>query len=105
MYDVLTTAIRIFFPDTRFKVIYDGGLAFLNCMSAEYEATINIVTVDFNSTVCNNSDEDILKEVSNLCHNKVKCDFELADLIKDHNSTCSSNESTAQLEIAYHCSR
>jgi len=29
----------------------------------------------------------------------------LADLIKDHNSTCSSNESTAQLGITYHCSR
>jgi hypothetical protein len=85
-------------------VISDGGLAFLNCTSAEYAATIKIVTVDFNSTVCNDTDEEILKEVSNLCHNKVKCEFELTDLIKDHNSTCSSNESTAQLGIAYHCS-
>jgi len=48
---------------------------------------------------------NILKEVSNLCHNKVKCEFELTDLIKDHNSTCSSDESTAQLGITYHCSR
>jgi hypothetical protein len=76
----------------------------LNCTSAEYAATIKIVSVDFNSTVCNNSDEDILQEVSNLCHNKVNCEFELTDLIKDHNSTCSSDESTAQLEITYRCS-
>jgi hypothetical protein len=76
----------------------------LNCTSAEYAATIKIVSVDFNSTVCNNSDEDILQEVSNLCNNKVKCEFELTDLIKDHNSTCSSNESTAQLGIMYRCS-
>ena len=85
-------------------MISDGGLAFLNCTSADYAATIKIVTVDFNSTLCNNSDEEILKEVSNLCHIKVKCEFELADLIKDHNSTCSSNESTARLGIVYHCS-
>jgi hypothetical protein len=74
----------------------------LNCTSAEYAATIKIVTVDFNSTVCNDTDEDILKEVSNLCHNKVRCEFELTDLI---NSTCSSGESTARLGIMYHCSR
>ena len=86
-------------------MISDGDFAFLNCTSAEYAATIKIVTVDFNSTACNNSDEDILNEVFNLCHNKVKCGFELVDLIKDHNSTCPSNESTAQLGIAYHCSR
>jgi hypothetical protein len=76
----------------------------LNCTSAEYAATIIIVSVDFNSTVCNNSDEDILQEVLNLCDIKVKCEFELTDLIKDHNSTCSSNESTAGLGITYHCS-
>jgi hypothetical protein len=76
----------------------------LNCTFAEYAATIKIVSVDFNSTVCNNSDEDILQEVSNLCHNKVNCEFELTDLIKDHNSTCSSDESTAQLGITYRCS-
>ena len=86
-------------------MISDEGLAFLNCTFSEYAATINNVTVDFNSTVCNDSDEDILKKVSNLCHNKVKCEFELTDLIKDHNSACSSNESTAQLGITYHCSR
>ena len=85
-------------------MISDGNPAILNCTFSEYAATIKIVTVDFNSTVCNDSDEDILKEVSNLCHNKVKCEFELTDLIKDHNSTCSSNESTAGLEITYHCS-
>ena len=77
----------------------------MNCTSAEYAATIKIVTGAFNSTVCNDSDEDILKEVSNLCNNNAKCEFELADLIKDHNSTCSSNEYTAQLGITYHCSR
>ena len=84
-------------------MISDEGLAFLNCTFSEY-AAINIVSVDFNSTVCNDTDEDILKKVSNLCHNKVKCEFELTNLIKDHNSTCSSNESTALLGIAYHCS-
>jgi hypothetical protein len=47
----------------------------------------------------------ISKQVSHLCNNKVKCEFELTDLIKDHNSTCSSDESTAQLGIMYHCSR
>jgi hypothetical protein len=85
-------------------VISDGNSAILNCTFSEYAAAIKIVSVDFNSTVCNDTDEDILKEVSNLCHNKVKCDFELTDLIKDHNSTCSSEESTAQLGIMYHCS-
>ena len=85
-------------------MISDGNSTILNCTLSEYAATIKIVTVDFNSTVCNDSDEDILKEVSNLCHNKVKCEFELADLIKDNNSTCWSNESTAQLGIVYHCS-
>ena len=94
----------ILFPDTHFKVISDGNPVILNCTFSEYAATIKIVTVDFNSTVCNNSDEDILKEVSNLCHNKVKCEFELTDLIKDHSSTCSSGKSTAQLGITYHCS-
>ena len=69
-------------------MISDGNSTILNCTLSEYAATIKIVTVDFNSTVCNDSDEDILKEVSNLCHNKVKCEFELADLIKDNNSTC-----------------
>jgi hypothetical protein len=85
-------------------VISDGNPAILNCAFSEYAATIKIFTVEFNSTVCNASDDDILKEVSNLCHNKVKCEFELTDLIKDHISTCSSNESTPQLGIAYHCS-
>ena len=85
-------------------MISDGNTAILNCPFSEYAATIKIVTVDFNSTVCNDTDEDIIKEVSNLCHNKVKCEFELTDLIKDHNSACSSNESTAQLGITYHCS-
>ena len=77
----------------------------MNCASAEYAATIKIVTVDFNSTVCNDTDEDILKDVSHLCNSKVKCEFQLTDLVKDHNSTCSSNESTAQLGIMYNCSR
>ena len=90
-------------PQTQ-KVVFDGNSAMLICTFSEYVATITIVTVDFNSAVCNDSDEDILKEVSNLCHNKVKCEFELTDLTKDHNSTCSSNESTAQLGITYHCS-
>ena len=85
-------------------MVFDGNSAMLICTFSEYAATIKIVTVDFNSTVCNDSDEDILKEVSNLCHNKVKCELELTDLTKDHNSTCSSNESTAQLGITYHCS-
>ena len=85
-------------------MISDGNPAILNGTFSEFAATIKIVTVDFNSTVCNDSDDDILKEVSNLCHNKVKCEFELTDLIKDHNSTCSSNESTTQLGITYHCS-
>ena len=85
-------------------MISDGNSAILNCTFSEYAAAIKIVSVDFNSTICNDTDEDILKEVSNLCHNKVKCEFELIDLIKDHNSTCSSNESTAQLGITYHCS-
>jgi hypothetical protein len=85
-------------------VISDGNTAILNCTFSEYAATIKIVTVDFNSTVCNDSDEDILKEVSNLCHNKVKCELELTYLIKDQNTTCSSDESTAGLGITYHCS-
>ena len=85
-------------------MISDGNPAILNCTFSEYAATIKIVTVVFNSTVCNDNDEDILKEVSHVCHNKVKCEFELTDLIKDHNSTCSSNESTTQLGITYHCS-
>jgi hypothetical protein len=85
-------------------VISDGNSAILNCTFSEYAAAIKIVSVDFNSTVCNDTDEDILKEVSNVCHNKVKCDFELTDFINDHNSTCSSEESTAQLGIMYHCS-
>ena len=85
-------------------MISDGNSAILNCTFSEYAAAIKIVSVDFNSTVCNDTDEDILKEVSNVCHNKVKCDFELTDFINDHNSTCSSEESTAQLGIMYHCS-
>jgi hypothetical protein len=85
-------------------VTSDGNPAILNCTFSEYAATIKIVTVVFNSTVCNDTDEDILKEVSNLCNNKVKCEFELTDLNKDHNSTCSSDESTAQPGITYHCS-
>jgi hypothetical protein len=83
-------------------VLSDGNTAILNCTFSEYAATIKIVTVDFNSSVCNDTYEDILKEVSNVCHNKVKCELELTDLIKDHNST--SNESTAQLGITYNCS-
>ena len=85
-------------------MISDGNSSILNCTFSEYAAAIKIVSVDFNSIVCNDTDEDILKEVSNLCHNKVKCEFELTDLIKDHNSTCSSDESTAQLGIMYRCS-
>ena len=83
-------------------MIYDGNPTILNCTFSEYAATIKIATVYFNSTVCNDTDEDILKEISNLCDNKVKCDLELTDLIKDLNS---SDESTAQLGITYRCSR
>ena len=72
----------LFFPDTHFKVISDRDRTILNCTSAEYTETIEIVPVDFNPTVCNDSDEDILQQVSDLCNNKVKCEFELLELIQ-----------------------
>jgi hypothetical protein len=49
-------------PQTQ-KVVFDGNSAMLICTFSEYAETITIVTVDFNSAVCNDSDEDILKEV------------------------------------------